>query len=130
VEQLPGCIEETVRVVERNLAEFGLKDETNQLPTGILAKGGTPLDICQKLLGGLDMQPLEQIEPRVVYECNDVRLLRVVRLLPKEEVDDIMKTTGNIEARCQFCGKVYRWGPEELEMRLALFRSRPPTDFK
>jgi len=60
-----------------------------------------------------------QLEPKVICECNEDRLLRAVRLLPKEEVDDIMATVGKIEARCHFCGRVYRWGPEELEQRLA-----------
>jgi len=119
VEQLPGCTEETIRTVESNLQQFVLQDGTDKLPTGILSKGGTPLDICSMILHGLDMKPLMQVEPKVLCECNDNRLLRAVRLLPKEEVDDIIATVGKIEARCHFCGKVYRWGPEELELRLA-----------
>ena len=128
VEQLPGCTDETIRTVEINLQNFVQQDGTEMLPTGILSKGGTPFDICAMLLNGLDMKPLVQVEPQVVCECSEDRLLRAVRLLPKEEVDDIMTTVGKIEARCHFCGKVYRWGPEELETRLAQAKRNASVD--
>ncbi len=44
--------------------------------------------------------------------------MRSLRLLPREEVEDILAKEQQIEARCQFCGKVYRLGKEEIEERL------------
>jgi len=132
VEQLPGCSEETMKVVEDNLAKLVAKDGTNKLPTGILVEGGTPLDICKMVLDGLGMKPLQQIEPKAVCECNEERLFRAVRLLPREEIDEILRKQEKIEARCQFCGKVYRMGPEEVELRFATAKGDPrlDTDFK
>jgi molecular chaperone Hsp33 len=128
VEQLPGCSEETIHMVERNLNNLVIQDGTDQLPTGILTKGGTPFDICRMILDGLDMKPLQQLEPKVICECNEERLLRAVRLLPKEEVDEIMTSVGKLEARCHFCGKVYRWGPDELEKRLSQAKGNPSLE--
>jgi len=118
VEQLPGCSEETVRIVERNLGRLVDRDGTKgAAPTGILKNGGTPLDICEAVLDGLGMEPLLQVEPKFVCECTEDRLFRAIRLLPREEIMDIVKTQEQIEARCEFCGKVYKMGPEEVADR-------------
>lgn len=81
-------------------------------------KGKTPLDIAGTILDGLDLQPLQQIEPQLVCQCSEDRLIRSLRLLPREEVEDILVKEEQVEARCQFCGKVYRLGKEEIEERL------------
>jgi molecular chaperone Hsp33 len=48
-----------------------------------------------------------------------------LRLLPREDVDDILKNEEQIEARCQFCGQVYRMGPEEIEERFINAKGDP-----
>ncbi len=58
------------------------------------------------------------MEPVLVCQCTEDRLMRSLRLLPREEVEDILAKEQQIEARCQFCGKVYRLGKEEIEERL------------
>uniref|UniRef100_A0A6V2EEP6 33 kDa chaperonin n=1 Tax=Ditylum brightwellii TaxID=49249 RepID=A0A6V2EEP6_9STRA len=128
VEQLPDCSEETMKRVETNLATLVEKDGTDKLPTGLLNTGVTPLEIAEIILDGLDMKPLQQIEPKAACHCTEERLFRAVRLLPKEEVDDILKKEEQIEARCQFCGKVYRMGPDEVAERFANAQGDPSKD--
>ena len=128
VEQLPGCEPETIKQVEKNLANLVKMDGGDTLPTNLLLRGVTPLEITEIILEGLDMQPLQQIEPKNVCECNEDRLFRALRLLPREEVDEIIAKEEQIEARCHFCGKVYRMGPEEVEERFATASGDPSKD--
>jgi molecular chaperone Hsp33 len=74
------------------------------------------------------MQPLQQIEPKFECKCTSQRLVRALRLLPREEVDEILATQEKIEARCEFCGKVYNMGPEEIQSELDNASGDPALD--
>jgi len=128
VEQLPGCSKETVQIVERNLVKLIERDGTKIPPTGILGSGGTPWDICAIILEGLGLEPLQQIEPKYVCKCTRERLFRAVRLLPREDVQEILRVEEQIEARCEFCGKVFRMGPKEVAKRFAEANGDPSLD--
>ena len=128
VEKLPGCKEETIKWVEENLANLVKMDGGDKLPTNLLLQGVAPLDIVEIILEGLDMQPLQQIEPKYVCECTEDRLFRALRLLPRAEVDDILEKEEQIEARCHFCGKVYTMSPEQVEERFSAATGDPSRD--
>lgn len=128
VEQLPGCTDETAKVVEANLGKIVEMDGTDTMPAGLLLNGGTPLDICKTVLDGLDLKVLQEVKPELNCECSEDRLFRAVRLLPRDEIDKILASEEKIEARCDFCGKVYRMGPEELEKRFAKATGDPSLD--
>lgn len=128
VELLPECNSETMEKVESNLRKLVAKDGGDKLPTNLLLSGVAPLEIAEVILDGLDMQPLQQMEPKMVCECNEDRLFRALRLLPREDVDEILAEQEKIEARCQFCGKVYRMGPEEIEKKFATAKGDPSKD--
>lgn len=74
------------------------------------------------------MKPLQQIEPELVCQCTEDRLVRSLRLLPREEVEDILAKEEQIEARCHFCGKVYTLGKEAIEERLKNAKGDPLKD--
>jgi molecular chaperone Hsp33 len=127
IEQLPGTTDEEKRKVEDNLAKLVELDGGDKLPTNLLLSGRTPLDIAKLVLDGLDMKPLQQIEPILKCECTEDRLVRSLRLLPLSDVEDILKKQERVEARCEFCGKVYRMEAEEVREKLA---QDPPVDKK
>ena len=141
VEQLPFCTPETVAQVEKNLAKIiemnnrgstststSAGSEDTPVPAGMLNAGQTPFDIVSTILEGLDMQPLQQVTPKLICECTEERLFRAVRLLPRDEIDKILEEDEQIEARCHFCGKVYRMGAEEVEKRFATATGDPSLD--
>merc|ERR1712176_184017 len=107
IEQLPNSTPETLSKVEKNLAKLVERDGGDKLPTNLLLQGVTPLEIAETVLDGLGMVPLQQISPKFQCNCSSQRLVRALRLIPRIEVDDILKSDGKIEARCEFCGKVY-----------------------
>ena len=121
VERLPDCTPEVMTRVEKNLAklvEMNGDDPSKALPTSLMLEGKTPVDIAAILLDGLGMEPLNQLEPKPKCQCSEEKLMRSLRLIPREEVDVILREEGKVEARCEFCGKVYRMGPDEVLERL------------
>ena len=124
VEQLPGTTDDERRVVEENLAKLVALDGGDKIPTNLLLSGRTPLDIVSIILDGLEMVPLQQIEPVLKCECTEDRLIRSLRLLPASDVDDILTKQERVEARCEFCGKVYRLEAHEVREKL----EPPPED--
>mmetsp|Transcript_33462 Transcript_33462/g.77109 ORF Transcript_33462/g.77109 Transcript_33462/m.77109 type:complete len:227 (+) Transcript_33462:111-791(+) len=128
VEQLPGAQPETIAKVEKNLANLMEEDGSSNTPTGLLIKGFTPVDIASMILEGLDMKPLQQLKPVFSCGCSEERMLRVVRLMPREEVEEILEKENQIEARCQFCQTVYRIPAEEVRERLDKAVGDPSKD--
>ena len=118
IEQLPNSTPETLKQVEKNLAKLVEKDGGDKLPTNLLLQGVTPLEIAEQILDGLGMVPLQQISPKFQCKCSSQRLVRALRLLPRSEVDDILKSEEKIEARCEFCSKTYSLGSEEIKQEL------------
>lgn len=128
IEQLPNATPETLAQVEKNLAKLVEKDGGDKLPTNLLLQGVTPLGIAETVLDGLGMVPLQQISPKFECLCSSDRLVRALRLLPRSEVDDILKSEETLEARCEFCGKVYSMGSEEIKETLDNATGDPSLD--
>ncbi|KAL3934599.1 MAG: hypothetical protein SGBAC_009719 [Bacillariaceae sp.] len=128
IEQLPDADKDTLSQVGKNLATLVEKDGGDKLPTNLLQNGFTPVDIAETILDGLGMQPLQQMEPKPYCPCSSDRLLRALRLLSPEEVEDILETEGKIEARCEFCGEVYDMSPAEVRIEMASATGDPSKD--
>jgi molecular chaperone Hsp33 len=119
IEQLPGATEEEKNKVSENLAKLVELDGGDKLPTNLLLSGRSPIDIAEILLDGLDMQPLQQIDPVLKCDCTEDRLVRSLRLLSSSDVDEILEKQERVEARCEFCGTVYRLEAEQVREKLA-----------
>lgn len=130
VERLPDCPPETMAHMERNLGKLVEMngDGGEALPTNLMLEGKTPVDIASILLDGLGMEPLGQIEPQPKCPCSEEKLMRSLRLLPRKEVDSILEKEGKVEARCEFCGTVYRMGAEEVNERLRVAKGDASND--
>ena len=129
VERLPDCSPETMKHMEKNLGKLvQMNGDDLALPANLLLEGQTPVDIATILLDGLGMEPLNQVTPKEYCECSEEKLFRSLRLLPREDVDYVLKTEGKIEARCEFCGTVYRMEPEEVMKRFAEATGDPSKD--
>ena len=51
--------------------------------------------------------------------CSEDRVLRTLSLLPKSELAAIIAADDVVEAKCEFCGTVYRKTAAEVEAELA-----------
>ena len=59
--------------------------------------------------------------------CSQSRLERSLALLGGPELDELIKTRKDVEARCQFCGAPYTIKIERMEQLLAEIRSEDST---
>ena len=128
IEQLPDVTDEEVAKIEKNLGKLVEMDGGDQLPTNLLLGGTTPFEMMEVILDGLDMQPLQELEPVLDCDCTEDRLLRALRLLPKAEVEALLEKQEKLEARCEFCGKVYEMGPDDVRKKLAEATGDPSLD--
>ena len=115
LEGLPGCTDEALAVAERNVREM-------QVGPGELLKTGVgPETMVGMLMRDLRPSSLATAEPRYACKCGMDRVQRTLGLMKREEVYDVLREQGAIEATCEFCGRVYRMGKEDVE---EMFRAR------
>jgi molecular chaperone Hsp33 len=83
--------------------------------TPLLASGKDLPDIFEELLGdlGLTIFP-EQKELKFDCPCSEQRMLDALKLLGKDELEDMITTDKGAEATCDFCGEIYHVSEEKL----------------
>lgn len=83
--------------------------------TPLLKAGKTLPDIFQELLGdmGLTILPERQIV-RFHCGCSSERMLRALKMLGAEELQDMIETDDGAEATCHFCNEVYLASADQL----------------
>jgi molecular chaperone Hsp33 len=116
---LPFADEETIKKLQENIDAI-VKDNVTPTTSMILA-GLRPEDVIKKVLEGLDPQILQHRYVPGLAEscpCSDKRLLRALALLPRDEVEEILREDGKVEASCEFCKKRFELGPDEIRQRL------------
>ena len=121
VQLLPFAAEEQIARLEQNLAAIADRSVTDMVRDGLDAK-----DMIELLLEGMEPQFTEPASIPGIAEscpCSDERVFRTMRLLPKEELKQIMEENEVIEAKCEFCGTVYRMPPEQLAQNMQVMAS-------
>jgi len=118
VEQLPGCDEKSAAKVQENLQAL-VGSGNDDVPANLLLTGMEPTDIADAILKGMGPRPLGQVRPANVCVCSEERLLRSIRLIPRVEIEGLLMEHEIFEAKCEFCGKSYRMGPDEVRDKLA-----------
>lgn len=108
VQVLPGASAEEIDVLEKNVSV---------LPpvTKMLAQGMTIDEICRRVLSGFEVEELEQSEVHYVCNCSRERVERAFSTLKEEDLLSLPDETGWAEAKCQYCGKIYRFSREDLK---------------
>lgn len=77
--------------------------------TPLLRAGKTLPEIFQELLGDMDLQILPETQMvRFDCGCSFDRVLGALKLLGREELQDMIEKDKGAEATCQFCGEVYQ----------------------
>ena len=112
---LPFAAEESVQQLERNIGALTDRSPTTLVRDGVDARGMVSL-----LLEGLEPQfaPVQPI-PGLAESCtcSEERLLRTLKILPQDELREIMCAKEQIEAKCEFCGTEYTMSHEEVRGR-------------
>lgn len=111
VQLMPNCEDAVIDRLQANLE--GMDSVTN-----LLEKGLTPSDILGVALDGLGYEELEVMPAEFHCGCSRERAARAVLALGKDELRDMISRGQPAEVHCHFCGKDYRFEPDELKRML------------
>lgn len=92
LQMLPGASEESLEIVERNVERIGK-------PSELVRSGWTLERIVEELMRDLAPMKLASVSPRYSCKCGIERVKRTVRLLPEEDVRELLQQQGKIEGR-------------------------------
>ena len=109
IQLLPGCPESTISCLEKNLASFSSVTEFYQ------SHGDDPALLLRTLLAGLS--PIEEGKKEVRWHCScsKDRAQHTLSSLPKKDLEEMANDTKDTEIVCEFCGKSYRFSPQEIQ---------------
>lgn len=108
LQMLPGAFESDIDRIEENLKSV-------PSVTQMLADGLTPVQMAEKFLKGYEVDVLDEYEVGYYCNCNRQKIENIVTGMSKEELEDIVKNQGKLQAECHFCNKKYVFTKEELQ---------------
>lgn len=94
-----------------------LEEKVGQLQgfTPLLQAGKTLPDIFEDLLGDFELDILPEVQlVRFHCPCSFERMLGALKMLGKEELQDMIEKDNGAEATCEFCGEVYHADRDHL----------------
>jgi molecular chaperone Hsp33 len=109
VQILNGAASDLAGLIERNVAA---------LPhvTSLIRNGEGPREILEAVLHGLELRAIGDQPVRFGCSCTRERVLGAILLLGKDEIEDMIRTEGRAEVRCEFCAEQYVVDRGELEV--------------
>lgn len=117
VELLPGATDEVAAKVVNNVK--AILASTYSTADAFRFKQLSCDDLLLKLLDGLEPSVLpETAHPSFRCECSVARVYRTIALLPRDEVERILQENSVIEAKCEFCARLYSLSPEDITRHL------------
>ncbi|MGM9592809.1 MAG: Hsp33 family molecular chaperone HslO [Candidatus Onthomonas sp.] len=111
IQLLPGADDQTIDLVEQGVRAFGSV-------TPHLQKGMTPEEMLKTVLGGFEVELLDETPVAYRCTCSRERYQRALLSLGREELADLAEDPEGIELKCQFCGQNYHFS--QLEVRKIL----------
>jgi molecular chaperone Hsp33 len=107
IQMMPSAAESLASRLERNISSA-------RYATDMVRDGFSPFEMLRSVLGDLDVQVLEEKEPRFYCQCSRERALLIISALGQQEVEDMLQKDNGAELTCHFCNEVYQINAEEL----------------
>jgi len=107
VQLMPGAEEELIERLEDNIF---LMDQL----TTILHEDGCE-GVLSQVLRGFDWHTVGEYPVEYRCFCTRERVESALTVIEPEELDEMIAEGQSIDVSCQFCGKSYRFTPEELK---------------
>lgn len=110
-----GLIVQVLPGADDNVIDY-LEQRARVLPTltAMISCGRTPEQIVQAALGDVRSRVVERQVVRFRCGCTVLKVRAVLAALGENELRDILREQGQIEVRCNFCGKRYTFGDEDV----------------
>lgn len=107
IQLLPAAGDDTAELVEKGLVD--LPSVTNMLSLGM-----SPLDMIKLALKEFEVEELYAEEVEYRCNCSEDRVKSALISLGNKELEDMSKEMPDIEVKCHFCDKVYKFSPDEI----------------
>ena len=108
IQLMPFTSEEVIGKLEKRISEI---DSVTQM----LEKGMTPEDILEHILGEFGLEINDTIPAQFHCDCSKERIARALSTISKKDLDDIINDGEEIEIKCQFCNRAYKFSIDELK---------------
>ena len=108
---LPGAPEETIDALEEGIRKAGAV-------TPMLEAGMTPEEILGQVMGDLGVLFMETTEVEYKCYCSRDRVEQALISLGRKELTEIAEEGKDFPVECQFCDRVYKFTPRDVEALL------------
>ena len=108
IQLMPFTSEKVIEKLEKRISEI---DSVTQM----LEKGMTPEDILEHILGEFGLEINDTIPAQFHCDCSKERISRALSTIRKKDLDDIINDGEEIEIKCQFCNRAYKFSIDELK---------------
>ncbi|MBO4685970.1 MAG: Hsp33 family molecular chaperone HslO [Lachnospiraceae bacterium] len=115
VQLMPDVPDEVITKLEENLK--GLPTVTE-----MLSAGDTPEDMLSRVLAGLSPEMTGTNDAEFFCNCSRDRYAQGLISLGKKELGNLPDENGEIEVRCRFCNKAYRFDRNDIDEMLKIAR--------
>lgn len=112
IQAMPGAEENLIAHIERNL-------ERTPHSTEMIRAGLTPVEMLQTVIGEVELNILEERQPRFVCGCSRERARLIISALGRDEVEDMLAKDNGAELTCHFCNESYQLTGVDLNEILA-----------
>lgn len=110
VELLPGAPEDVLVRLEENIETLGRVTDT--------LKDHPPYKLAERVLAGFEPQILEKQSIAYRCYCTRERVWQALITVGDKAFAEMMQSAEDTEVSCQFCDKVHRFTPAELQAKL------------
>lgn len=107
IQVMPGCKEEYIAKLEKKL--LSMKSATEMIEAGFTAE-----DIINEITDG-DYNILETKDLSYFCNCSKERLVKGLKSLGKDTVNDILTNDKKAEITCNFCNTKYEFSEDDLK---------------
>ncbi|MGM0547641.1 MAG: Hsp33 family molecular chaperone HslO [Bacillota bacterium] len=112
IQLLPDASEETIEILENNLSKLSSVSK-------LIEAGKTPEELLEELFGDMDYRIMARKDVKFKCRCSRERSYELIAGLGTEEIKSTLAEQGEIEVRCHFCNKNYKFEKKEIEKLLA-----------
>jgi molecular chaperone Hsp33 len=111
IQMMPDTSEEVVAYLEQSLS--AVANPTEMIQAGMSAEA-----MLKTALGDLDLQVLDQREPRFQCKCSAERARKIISSIAHEEIQDMLEKDNGAQLICHYCNEAYNISGEELQAML------------
>ncbi|HXG65801.1 MAG TPA: Hsp33 family molecular chaperone HslO [Blastocatellia bacterium] len=109
---LPGADEDVIQYLERTLGSA-------RSSTDMVREGFSAAEMLRSVMGDLDLEVLEEKEPRFYCGCSRERAMQIISSIGREEMQSMLAEDKGAHLTCHFCNETYYISEEDLGELLA-----------